>query len=175
MDANSWTALFTGLAALASVAAAWGSRASALATRRAAEAALIASFLDVYFNPKMADALRTLREWKDAHQLDFVGEFRSGVSRGDPKAQQVDQSRRYVKSYFRKIVSLIQTNMISEPAAQVMGRVAALELYYEIIDPLELAIDPDRDPFIVQTLMSKFGRYSSKRILPIRASLGATD
>lgn len=151
--------IFTALAALAAVWAAWEARNAARSTNNASEAALVVGFLDEYHTDSMSESLRRLRRWKDSNGEDFAEVWLEKLKLEDREAQDVEKSRRIVKGYFVKVSRLYQHDLIRQNVIYAIGYVAGLNIYYDVVDELELALNPGRSPSIVENLQKAFGRY----------------
>src|SRR5688572_24239544 len=94
------------LAAVASVVATVAALKAVRATRDAAEASVIVSFFDRYFDPSMAEALRTLSAWRHDRGDDFARKLVEERGLRNAEAVAVDDARRLVKGYFHKAARL---------------------------------------------------------------------
>lgn len=127
----------------------------------AADATVIKSFVDDYFRSEMSDALRILSAWRKDNGEDFakiwLGEFR----RGSAGAITVDRARRHVKGYFSKATRLFRFGAIRKATLRAIVSVGGINVFYEIVEPLERALDSNRADVTVKTLRSvvpRFGR-----------------
>ena len=169
------------VAALSALAAFWAAfeakrsaaatQDSAKATMDTAEAALIKSFFDDYFDQTMSDALRVLAGWKEQHDKAFASSWIQLLLSNDPEASQVDRARRKVKSYFEKAVHIYSAGVVRPSVFRQIVYVAALNVYYDVLDPLELALNPDRSSATKDLLLKCCGRYTeAERIVGISAT-----
>jgi hypothetical protein len=134
---------------------------AAKATERTAEAAIVHSFLSKYFLPEMASYLRLLHEWKNKNSERFASSWIDKRSSNDAEAKKVDDARRFVKSYFDTATKLYVSEFISLDCYKTICQVAGNITYYDIIDRLELALNPGRDPSTIDTMKQYIGRYEA--------------
>lgn len=86
----------------------------------------------------------------------------------DSEAAQVDRARRKVKSYFEKAVHIFSAGVVRQNVFRQIVYVAALNVYYDILDPLELALNPDRSSATKDLLLKCCGRYTeAERVVEI--------
>ncbi len=157
------------IAALAACAAFWAAlepkrsaaatHASVKATMDTAEAALIKSFFDDYFDQSMSDALRILLRWKEQHDKAFASMWIQLLQSDNTEAAEVDRARRKVKGYFEKAVRMFSAGVVRQNVFIQIAHVAALNVYYDILDPLELALNPNRSSATKDLLLKCCGRY----------------
>lgn len=74
--------------------AAWEARSAAKASRAAVEAQVVYSAMSDYFQPAMADALRTLRAWVEKQGDGFATVWFEEFKQRKPEAVEVDRARR---------------------------------------------------------------------------------
>ena len=166
------------IAALAAVAAFWvafeakrsaaATQASTKATMDTAEAALMKAFFDDYFDQTMSDALRLLVQWKEQHDNAFASKWVQLFLSNDSEAEHVDRARRKVKGYFEKALHVFSAGVVRPNVFRQIISVAALNVYYDILDPLELALNPDRSSATKDLLWQCCGRYrEAERVVRI--------
>jgi len=143
MDVDVIMAILTAMAAAFAAWAAWEAKKAVKITQDTAEAGLICDFLDQYFQPEMANALRTLRRWRDMHGIGFakkwIDELQMPTS--EPTAQDVELARRHVKGYFFKAGALGLRNIITPETFRMIASTSGWSLYDEIGTELEKALD----------------------------------
>jgi len=165
------TVVVAALAAVASFWAASETRKSAKATQNAAEAGLVAAFFDQYFDPSMAEALRILAALKIKGGEGFAAKWIDALKNGDPDANNADAARRKVKGFFHKATRLHFAGVIRATALRELVYVAGLNIYYDVIDPMELALNSSRSGRTVDLLKREFGRYSeAEHVQPVPPS-----
>jgi hypothetical protein len=71
-----------------------------------------------------------------------------------------DDSRRKVKGYFHKAARLYFAGVIRLPTLRELVSVAGLNVYYDVIDPMERALNSSRNPRTVEFLKREVGRYA---------------
>lgn len=172
----SLVAFFTGFAAFY----AWR---SARGTREATQSQLYIRLMEEYGSEEMSDALRGLREFKeDSIHAQHILLLRDILAR-DPKLQKeaikseydnsskqlkiilgtgnYDANRRIVKRYFLKVLGLYENGFLTEKRIKELGKVAGIDLFYDVIEPLEFALDKDFNISNFNTLKNICGRYKN--------------
>jgi hypothetical protein len=166
------------IAAFTAVMSFWSAkeaRNSAKATQDTAEASLVVLFLEKYFDPGMAEALRVLAAWKRDNDKDFANIWIEGMNSGSAEAWAAEDARRKVKGYFDEIARLRFIGVIRTETLREIAYVAGLNIYFDVIDPMELALYPSRSPRIIEFLMTQFGRYpETEKIKPVPPRLPAS-
>ena len=146
------------------VAAAWAayeSRRSANASRAAAESQVVYQSMIDYFKPEMTDALRTLVKWREGHGDQYPALWLAAFLRGEQEAAVVDRARRHVKGFFDRAVRLREAKFVSEPAFREMAYTGGLNLYFDIVVPLENELNPSRRTRTEDVLWRDIGRYDA--------------
>jgi hypothetical protein len=139
------TAIFTGIAALA----AWRSVRTA---RRTAEAATCLRLFERYESDRMLWALRALRTSKP-QDID-VTQWAKGV----------DLARREVTGTFFWLARLYEGGLIMPSLIRTAGYIAGINLFYDVCEPLERALNPADYPERRFRLLEKVvGRYGKER------------
>lgn len=131
---------------VATIAAAWAAieaRRSVNITKRTAESQLLCEFMRDYESPEMADALRRLDHWRRNHGETFAQVWIQRFSSGDQEAAAVDRSRRKVNFYFAKIAQLQKAKLVETRILRMMATVSGINLFYDVVLPLELALNPE--------------------------------
>lgn len=139
--------------------AAWEARSAAKASRAAVESQLVYSAMNDYFQPAMAEALRTLRTWVEKHGDDFAKVWLEEFKQRKPEAVEVDGARRQVKGFFVKATRLHSGGLIGDDALRAVAYVHGLNLYYDVVVLLDIAQNPAALRDTEQTLMNTLGRY----------------
>lgn len=135
------------------------------ATKDAAEATLVRAFLDDYFSQGISDAMRLLQDWKAKNGDDFAAAWLKHLQASDDKARQVDQARRLVKAYFEKAARIFSAELIRPKILQKIAYVAAINIYYDIIDPLERELNPGKNAETIELLMKHCGRHNEGELI----------
>lgn len=165
--------LLTAVSAFGAVGAAIGAHLSARATRNAAEGQLVSAFLNEYASPEMLRYLRILRIWESKQGDKFEEKWRKALESADDKALEVDQARRYVKSYFLKALRLYESSYVTEAFLKQIASVDGINIMYDIVEPLERALNPAYDKERFEKLRKLCGRSRTTRLLrpiPYKAS-----
>ena len=166
MDANQVTILLTAVSALGALGAALASWWSAKETRRAAEGQLLSSLYDDYGNPEMLQSLRILRSWKASTGSEFEIAWKKRLDGGDQEAHEVDRARRQVKFYFLRALRLYESGYVSKRFLQEVCAVDGINILYDIVEPLEFALNPAFDKSKFDTLQKLCGRAGTGRLIP---------
>jgi hypothetical protein len=157
------SALFTGVAA----AGAWWSVRTA---RRAAEAATCLRLFERYESDRMLWALRTLRTSKpqDVDVTQWAAQWVTEMHKKEPDRQQwakdVDLARREVTGYFFWLTRLFEGGLITPNLVRTGGYIAGINLFYDVCEPLERALNPGDYPERLFGLLERVvGRYGKER------------
>jgi hypothetical protein len=153
------TTLLAVIATAIAAWAAWEARKAAKATQAAVEAQVVYSAMGEYFEPKMAQSLRTLRDWQNKNGSDFANFWVQEFQQHRPEAVEVDPAKRYVKGFFTRVTRLYSAGLINERALRAVTYVNGINLFYDVIVPLDLAQNPDVDRAAEQILSRLIGRY----------------
>lgn len=147
------------LAAVGACWAAWEARRSAEATRKAAEAPTFSGFFAEYFDPSMSQALRALAAWRESHGDTFARDWLSALRTGAEDATRVDAARRSVKGYFHRAIELHLAGLLDLETTKAICYVNGVNVYYDVVDPLELELNPERASRAVDFLRVQVARY----------------
>ena len=158
-----WPSVLSAVAAGAACWAAWESRRSANAARRAVEAQVLKSFLDEYAQPVMSDALRALRDWKDTHKEHFAQHWLSQLEAEDAEAKRVDVARRHVKAFFVNATRMHLGGLIDETLFRHAVERQGLNIYLDVVGPLEDVLNPGRDRTPEERVRAIVGRDSHQK------------
>lgn len=157
------TAIFTGIAA----GAAWW---SVRAARRAAEAAACLRLVDKYESDRMLRALRTLRTSRPesvditAWAAQWLTEMHKDEADRAQWAKEVDLARREVSGYFFWLGRLYEGGLATRRLIRTAGWVAGINLFFDVCEPLERALNPaDYAERVFRLLERLVGRYGSER------------
>lgn len=133
---------------------------------RSNDAGLFLKFVENYRVQEMRNALRTLRMWEAEHGAGFVEKFRERIKKGDPKADAVDEARRHVKGYFiDSALGSYELGSVTLPFLQKVTAFAGINILYDIVEPLEQAINPNYDKSKFERLRQLCGRFGSGELL----------
>lgn len=146
---------FLGIAACGVVCAL---RRVATASESAGELQLLHRLLERYGSPPMSNALRTLRTWKEARGADFADVWIEAMKTEDRQAREVDRARRYVKNYFCNALRLYEAGYVRRQFVCEVASHDGINLLYDIVEPLERALNPNYSSHCFVTLRSGFGR-----------------
>ncbi len=110
--------------------------------RKMVEATMLSDFNRRYKSPEMGRSINTLVAWFYRHPTDFVQLWLEGVKRKEPDAIALDESRRMASMYFVDVARLYGDGFISKKFARIISGHAGLNVYYEVIAPMNLAHRP---------------------------------
>lgn len=157
------SAIFTGVAATA----AWRSVRTA---RRAAEGGTCLRLFEKYESDRMLWALRTLRTSKpsDVDVTQWAAQWVTEMHKKEPErpqwAKDVDLARREVTGYFFWLARLYEGGLVTPSLLRTAGYIAGINLFYDVCQPLERALNPGDYPERLFDLLEKIvGRYGSER------------
>ena len=157
------TAIFTGVAG----GAAWWSVRTA---RRAAEAAACLRLFERYESDRMLWALRTLRTSKptDVDVTHWAAQWVTEMHKKEPDraqwAKDIDLARREVSGYFLGLTQIYDGGLVTRSLVRTAGYVAGINLFYELCEPLERALNPaDYSEHLFRLLERIVGRHGSGR------------
>ncbi|HEX8211704.1 MAG TPA: hypothetical protein VF584_16135 [Longimicrobium sp.] len=142
---ESFSFVFTAASALGTVVAAVAAWQAAKATSQVAEGQLYSTYYTEYGTPEMLRALRRLRQFREEHGEHFALKWKQALDQGEEWAHQVDLARRAVKVYFVRAHRLYETGYASKKFLRAVATVDGLSVLFEIIEPLEYALNPVYD------------------------------
>ena len=151
--------------AIGAVGAAIGALLSARATQRAAEGQLAVAFLGDYTSPDMLRALRVLRNYRAAEGDGFEETWRRRLEAADAHALEVDQARRKVKGYFLNALRLHEFGYVNERFVGTVASVDGINILYDIVEPLEYALNPAYDRARFERIRTMCGRSRTERLI----------
>lgn len=169
--------VLTALSAIGALGAAIAAWLSARATKRAAEGHLFSTHYAEYGTPEMLRSLRVLRLWKSDNGDEFELNWKKALDAGEERAHDVDRARRQVKFYFLRALRLYQAGYVSRRFLKELAAVDGLNILYDIVEPLEYALNPRFDASKFELLSKLCGRPGTGRLIaPVppepRASAG---
>jgi len=165
MNPQTLSLLLTGVSALGALGAAVAAAASARATRRAAEAQLFATHYAEYGTSEMLRALRVLRAWRSDMGDEFEIKWKRALDSKDERAHEVGQARRHVKFYFMKALRLYEAGYVSQKFLTELAGVDGINILYDIVEPLEFALNARFDDSKFKLLKNLCGRAGTGRLI----------
>jgi hypothetical protein len=165
MDTVLISVIVATVAALGAVGAAIGSFLSAKSTRVVTEAQLVLRFLDDYSEWRMLESLRLLRKWKAENGTEFAEEWRKALEAGSDEALEVDKARRHVAHYFYKALRLYESGYVRLDFLKEVGRVDGINIFYDIVEELEYALNPAYDKSTFEKLNALLGRSGTGKLI----------
>lgn len=175
MTQNEVALILTALSAVGALGAAVAAWLSARATTRAAEAQLFSNHYAIYGTPEMLRSLRILRLWKSENGDEFEVKWKKALDAGEVKAHEVDQARRQVKFYFFRALRLREAGYVSERFLQELAAVDGVNILYDIVEPLEYALNASYDRSGFEKLRHLCGRARTGRLIaPVPIQPGAS-
>jgi hypothetical protein len=118
-----------------------------------------------YSDEKMLYALRTLRNWKAEKGDEFERIWRQDIESGDLEAQKVDRARRTVKFYFYKVLRMYKSRYVTTRLLKDICAVDGINILYDIVEPLEYALNPGYDKSYFDILRKICGRYGTGKLV----------
>jgi hypothetical protein len=115
-----------------------------------------------YFEEDMSEALRALTSWSAAHGADFARVWHEAYRRSDQEAVALDKARRQVKAFFDRAVRLFEANLVSKTAFHEIAYTHGLNVYYDVVVPLEYELNPTRRKRTDEALMREIGRFPGR-------------
>ena len=154
------------LAALAACAAAIFAYRAVRIVRSVFYGQMYLKIFDDYAKPEMFVALRTLRSWRANHGPDFAKSWRIALKSGDKQAKDVDSARRFVKLFFIKTVEIYNTELIDKSMLRKIASFDGINILFEIVEPLEFALNPVFDNKEIEILRSVCGTVGTGGLIP---------
>jgi len=108
------------------------------------EASLWPDFNRRYKTDEMSQAIKALTNWYYDHPADFVDFWLEKLRVGDTEARQLDLHRRTLSMFFVDIASLYRDRIISKRFARFVANQAGLNVFYEVVVPMNMAQRPAR-------------------------------
>ncbi len=108
------------------------------------EASLWPDFNRRYKTDEMSQAIKALTNWYYDHPADFVDLWLEKLRTGDAEARQLDLHRRTLSMFFIDIASLYRDRIISKRFARFVANQAGLNVFYEVVVPMNMAQRPAR-------------------------------
>lgn len=116
------------------------------------EAQLWPDFNRRYKTDEMSQAIKALTNWHYDHPADFVELWLEQLRQGDLGAKQLDSHRRTLSMFFLDIAALYKDRIISRRFARFVANQAGLNVFYEVVVPMNMAQRPARTKEAVRTL-----------------------
>lgn len=165
MYAETIVSILTAVSAAGAAGAAIATWQSARATQKATEGELLSRFMEEYSDVKMLRALRRLNDWKHTQGENFEEKWRKAFEKGEPEAVEVDLARRHVSHYFQRALLLHESGYVSQRFVKAVGSVDGINVLYDIVEPLEYALNPAYDKAIFDKLRKICGRPKTGRLI----------
>lgn len=163
-----YSALLTMGSAVAAACAALATWLQSHRARVAYEADMLLSMGNRYNTAEMAAALRILARSVDTG-ASVPSRWHAAYLSGDEKAQEINNARRLVSSYFIDIARLSLSGVITRRMAYILISRRGLDLFYRVCEPLNDRHYPERNKAYVKRLRSirprylrRSGRYASR-------------
>lgn len=116
------------------------------------EASLWPDFNRRYKTDEMSLAVKSLTNWYFDHPTDFVALWLDQLGDGSAEAKQLDLHRRTVSMFFVDIASLYRDRIISKRFAKFIANQAGLNVFYQVVVPMNMAQRPARTKEAVKYL-----------------------
>jgi len=142
--------------AIGAVFAAFGAWRAASATKKAKMADLFFQFVQDYASKEMLNSLRILRDWKENHgpgfEIEWLQALREDGSGEHEAAYLVDIARRRVKFHYYTLLRSLERHYVDKGFLEDVGSLSGINLLYEVVEPLEQALDRSYDPSFYEKL-----------------------
>jgi len=165
MTCDQLTLLLTAISALGALGAAVAAWFSARATTRAAEGQLFSAHYAAYGTPEMLRSLRVLRLWKFDQGDEFEVKWKKALDSGEERAREVDEARRQVRIYFFQALRLYEGGYVSRRFLREIAAVDGINILYDIVEPLEYALNASYDRSRFAKLRNLCGRARTGRLI----------
>jgi len=119
------------------------------------QATLYLKFQEQYASGQMLQDLRNLRSWREKYGPDFASRWAKQYEQNNPEALAVNESRRRVSHFYGAIADLYRNGLLSEP--RLLTNFQGIDLWFEVVEPLEKALNPDYDKSQFDALYSLNG------------------
>lgn len=132
-------AIFTALAAFAAMRNARNGARALEASRKAANANLLAGLLKDYSSDEFRTALQCLREFSRRPNLvnGFAAEYAALLKANDPRVQELDKARRRLARYFAAIRTLAEAGLLDPQLVASAFGYGDLRFVVEILVPID--------------------------------------
>ncbi len=175
MNVQNFSLILTATSAVGALCAALASAYSARQTRLASEGQLFSDLYAEYGRPEMLKALRILRNWKSEKGYEFEVVWKNSLDSRNREAGEVDEARRHVKAYFMRAVRIYQAGYVSKRFVREVCSVDGINILYDVVEPLEYALNPAFDGSKFELLRKICGRYGTGRLIaPVPNFIGVT-
>ena len=115
--------------------------------------------MEEYGKPEMSEHLRCLVRWKQDNPNDFSEKWLQDFKQNAEAANAVDTARRQVKGYFEKAARLHEGGFLDDSTLRLVARRYGIDVYFDIVCPIESAFNPERDQSAEMSLRSLVGYY----------------
>ncbi|MFP5468953.1 MAG: hypothetical protein ACLGGZ_04350 [Alphaproteobacteria bacterium] len=153
------------LTAIGSLGAALAAAYSARQIQLVSEGQLFSDLYAEYGRPEMLKALRILRNWKNEKGHEFEVVWKKSLDSGNREAGEVDEARRHVKAYFMRAVRIYQAGYVSKRFVREVCSVDGINIFYDIVEPLEYALNPAYDTSKFLLIRKICGRAGTGRLM----------
>ncbi|MCJ7546993.1 MAG: hypothetical protein MUP30_09275 [Deltaproteobacteria bacterium] len=179
--------IISGISSLITLSIAIAAWRSAIAAKKATRAQLYIRLMEEYGSRQMSDALRGIKEFSERQSISSALRELKKILPDAQKLQndatvlnaydfsadkvgmklkgqaQIDSYRRVVKYYFIKLLRLRENKFLSKKLMKELGKVAGIDIFYDIIQPIEFALDEDFDFSNFEKIKKICGRYDERR------------
>ena len=133
------------------------------------EGLLLNNLLRDYSSPEMLEAIRVLVDWKEKNGESFADKWIKLAEQGNPDTLTVDKARRMVSHYFRRAITLYNGGYVSKSFLKAVCSSSSTGIIFDIVLPLELALNPsfDIDFFEVLRSVSPRSKKSICKLIPV--------
>jgi len=113
----------------------------------------------------MSDDLRLLRRQSFERPSDFAPHWSAALARGDIVAREVDAARRRVSHYFQRVHRIYKRGFATKKWLRAAAEVDGLNVLFDVVRPLELALNPKADVAAFDDLRRLCGRPGTGHLM----------
>lgn len=164
------TELISLIAAIGVVGAAIAAWRAAYEANKNLRAQLVINITDAYGAPEILNAMKELRAFERKHYNyrpnGFANKFLEERNKGSEEGNRLDHCRRIVTHHFLKILRMRRLKLINDSFVKEVAPPGQAKFLFEVIEPLELIINPKVDTAIFDMFrqlypeLSKAGRVA---------------
>lgn len=115
---------------------------------------ILNSFLEEYYSEVMSVSMRSLRSFKDENGDEYANiyaQLKSSNS-SDPNFLILDNNRRYLKGFFKRLVKLSESNCLDLALSKTFFELDGVNHFIEIVEPIENAINANNSKELFESL-----------------------
>jgi hypothetical protein len=151
-----WLGIVSSIGSVGAIAAAIAAWRYARETRKTYHAQIVLALTESYSSPKMHDAMKNLR-WYKENTPDFMERF-ARKDLNESAMSSIDSNRRLYAHYFHRLRILLTTSTIDETFLKRIVSPDQVDFLFEIIEPLDKAANPDYDTSTYEIFRKLYNR-----------------